>query len=488
MRYTSVPFPVATALFLIFSSAHSEGWVGQGQVNEPDSLFDAHSAITIDPDGDTWIAFRGRPEDDRMHIYSRTWEAAGWRPELVVTPDTNWQDGFPAIACDPTGHPLVAWMRETGGFERYDIYFAMWNGSEWVEGGTVHPPHPWEDGGPFMASGGGELWIIWGRMDPGDDRTREMYACFWEGSDWSSELFICGPDSSSRLSGWKGLAVDYEGTPHVVWSTYPGDQEIFYSTFDGNSWTEKLQINLPDSLEQDLDPAIAADSMGNLHVVWAARTYGSPYGYEILYSKSDGASWSPEVQINEPDTRGDYRPDIEADSPDNVWVVWDGVDPSGEYHIHAVHYNGSTWSSEYRLDNDETDHDEQAFVALNADGHPWVTWTGYLVDNPQLDIFYNCYQGPQSQFVRADANGDMAVRLSDVISILMHLFVPGSPVQSCMATADANDDGSIEMADAMYILRYLYVPGSPEPSPPFPECGTDPTPDVLGCEWHPCEE
>jgi hypothetical protein len=381
-------------------------------------------------------------------------------------------------------------MRETGGFDLYDIYYAQWSGSEWVERGTVHPPHPWKDGGSRMASGGGEVWIIWGRClsDPYDPWTVEIYASRWNGSGWDSEIRVAGADSVAYPAGGMNLCVDYTGTPHVVWSAYPGDQEIFYSTFNGDSWREKTQINTPDSAEQDLDPAVAADSLGNLHVVWAARTYGTPYGYELFYTKYDGASWSGEIQFNEPDMRGDYRPRIAANSPDNIWVAWDGVGLDGEYHIYAIHYDGSQWSSEYRLDSDTTDFNQSVWITLNPNGDPWVVWAGEFIDNPTCDIFYNRYEGPQSQFIRSDANGDSTVTLGDAIYILRYLFVPDAPRPSCLKTSDIDDDGMVGLSDATFLLRHLYVPGSPYPSAPFPDCGTDPTPDMLGCEWHPCEE
>jgi hypothetical protein len=173
---------------------------------------------------------------------------------------------------------------------------------------------------------------------------------------------------------------------------------------------------------------------------------------------------------------------------DDIWLAFNAVDENIRYHVHAVHYDGSQWSSEIRLDTDATDSDREPDIALNSYGEPWVVWRGGLVGNPLLDIFYNRYEGPRSQFIRGDASGDGRVTLHDAIYALRYLFVPAAPTPACMRTADSDDDGSVAMSDATYTLRYLYVPCSPEPPPPFPECGTDCTPDILRCEWHPCEE
>lgn len=95
---------------------------------------------------------------------------------------------------------------------------------------------------------------------------------------------------------------------------------------------------------------------------------------------------------------------------------------------------------------------------------------------------------PIPEFVRGDAQSNMMVGMEDAVFILRYKFIPGSPVPSCMDAADADDNGEVGMEDAVYILRYKFIPGSPQPPPPFPECGSDPTPDELDCGFHPCME
>ncbi len=89
-------------------------------------------------------------------------------------------------------------------------------------------------------------------------------------------------------------------------------------------------------------------------------------------------------------------------------------------------------------------------------------------------------------FKRADADGDMDIQMSDAIYTLQYLYVPGAPEPTCMDAVDADDNGDVTMSDALFTLRYLYVPGSPAPSPPFPDCGTDPTADPIRCAHHRC--
>lgn len=94
--------------------------------------------------------------------------------------------------------------------------------------------------------------------------------------------------------------------------------------------------------------------------------------------------------------------------------------------------------------------------------------------------------GCTGKFIRGDADGNTLVEMGDAMYILRYKFVPGTPPPACMDAADANDDGRVESSDAIYILRYKFIPGSPPLFPPFPDCGSDPTLDRLGCEEHPC--
>ena len=43
-----------------------------------------------------------------------------------------------------------------------------------------------------------------------------------------------------------------------------------------------------------------------------------------------------------------------------------------------------------------------------------------------------------------------------------------------------NDDGAFDISDPVFTLANLFS-GGPDPAEPFAACGSDPTPDVLGC-------
>lgn len=85
----------------------------------------------------------------------------------------------------------------------------------------------------------------------------------------------------------------------------------------------------------------------------------------------------------------------------------------------------------------------------------------------------------EASFVRGDANGDRRLNITDMTTILKVLF-QSEPFPKCQDQLDSNDDGAINLTDALYIGGALFLHGPPPP-PPYPQQGTDPTPDSLLC-------
>jgi subtilisin family serine protease len=85
----------------------------------------------------------------------------------------------------------------------------------------------------------------------------------------------------------------------------------------------------------------------------------------------------------------------------------------------------------------------------------------------------------RKRLVRGDANGDREVDISDALFELYHLFISNEPIP-CADAGDVNDDGQVDITDPIAVLEFLFREGSLPP--PFPGCGTDTTPDALGCD------
>ncbi len=141
----------------------------------------------------------------------------------------------------------------------------------------------------------------------------------------SHQLLIDGSGLFTTPGGKTGnsrkpkIVLGSDGVYHAVWHDDGNHRsQIFYSTFDGSSWsnpelvTQSIQFNLR-------NPDIDVDSLGNAWVVYEDTSWGNP---EIVVSVRDAAGWNPRTRItNAPNEKG--RPAIKVDNSDNVHLVWE---------------------------------------------------------------------------------------------------------------------------------------------------------------------
>jgi hypothetical protein len=85
-------------------------------------------------------------------------------------------------------------------------------------------------------------------------------------------------------------------------------------------------------------------------------------------------------------------------------------------------------------------------------------------------------------FIRGDVNGNGRVSVADPILNLSYQIQGG--VLPCEDAADVDDDGEVNISDPIYSLFNIFDLGPRTPSP-FPECGADPTLDLVRCQCHP---
>jgi hypothetical protein len=78
-------------------------------------------------------------------------------------------------------------------------------------------------------------------------------------------------------------------------------------------------------------------------------------------------------------------------------------------------------------------------------------------------------------FLRGDSDQNGVVNITDAVLTLNFLF-SGGPAPSCQDAADADDGGSLSITDGIFVLDFLFT-GGRAMSPPYPDCGVDPTND-----------
>jgi len=98
---------------------------------------------------------------------------------------------------------------------------------------------------------------------------------------------------------------------------------------------------------------------------------------------------------------------------------------------------------------------------------------------PDLVLGSLTVEEPGPRFIRGDVDTGGKVNLGDAVALTDHLFRGGTE-PPCLDAGDTDDNGKLELTDAIFLLNHLFK-GGPAPGAPYPEAGTDPSEDDLGC-------
>jgi BNR repeat-like domain len=233
---------------------------------------------------------------------------------LTWTSGTSW---VPAIAVDSIGNLHMIWSDATPG--KFELYYkrSIDGGTTWSNGQRM----TWTSGSsydPALAiDPSNNMHVVWQDDTPGN---REIY--YAESTDggatWTESKRLT---LTSGLSWFPVIAVTSSGKLHVAWSDdTPGHYEIYHKKSEdgGANWSASRRLTW--TADPSYDPFIAADSMGNIHVVWEKGTVGN---YDIFYKKSTdgGATWTTTQNLvsNWADS---HEPAIAVDTSDNLHMVW----------------------------------------------------------------------------------------------------------------------------------------------------------------------
>jgi hypothetical protein len=147
--------------------------------------------------------------------------------------------------------------------------------------------------GPATTSFQGRLYAVW--QAPGADNGL-WYSAF-DGSTWSAQARIADVASSNAPS----VAV-YGDKLYAAWKGQKDDQRLWYAAFDGATWSKQAQIA---GAASSSGPALSAFA-GRLHAVWSS---GISAG--LVAASFDGANWSNDTK---PSSLHPFSPQAIADS------------------------------------------------------------------------------------------------------------------------------------------------------------------------------
>ncbi len=277
-----------------------------GLSNEPDIAVDSSGAVHVVWDDNTVGAWGS----DIEIMYCNYTSASGWSNATVISDDVNaWNTDYSryaSVAVNDSGIVHVVWQDATDGAWGIDTEIMYCNYSAttgWSNASVISDSIiPWNNQAsetPEIAvSDLGILHVVWADDTSGAWGTDKeiMYSNYTEAKGWSNATVI-----SDDSTGWNNgisinpsIAVNGSGILHVVWAdstvgTWGSDLEIMYCNYTSASgWSNATVISDDVNVwnnEMSNWPSIAVNGSGTVHVAWSDDTNGA-WGsdWEILYS------------------------------------------------------------------------------------------------------------------------------------------------------------------------------------------------------------
>jgi hypothetical protein len=230
----------------------------------------------------------------------------------------------------------------------------------------------------------GEWDFIISNPDGGEDTLLaafEISPCMW-----NVDVRLTDPAYESHLS-WpnaKTIAADALGNVHVVWSdSRSGGAQVYYRKFNGETWSEDERVT--NTGQGAWSPAVAVTDSGTVHMVWHDRRDGN---YEVYYNRRDGSGWGVAQRLTDAPDFSVY-PSVAAGEDGTVHVVWHDK-RSGNDDIYYRQFNGTDWDPEVQLTSDGNE-SRYPSVAACSDGTVHVLWGNeYPGDR---EIFWRRFDG-----------------------------------------------------------------------------------------------
>jgi len=247
---------------------------------------------------------------------------------------------------------------------------------------------------PNMAIGfDNRIHVVWqdGSRLSSTDMMDILYVCN-DGIYWSEPLQLSSIDTT--YSKEASIAVDPEGYPHVVWThraIFPLS-DIYYTTRTDSGWTEpyNLTSTIPNTSNH---PDIVIDHSGTIHTVWACNIDGD---FEILHCCFDGNNWSEPVNVSN-DIFNSSCPRIVVDSEDILHLTWHQLAGIGiDMEVYYSKYNGENWDTGFNVSNIDTLNSKNPDIAIDTNNDPHIVWTQTTQHGPLpviTEIYYRYYNG-----------------------------------------------------------------------------------------------
>jgi hypothetical protein len=315
-----IPYADSSEIYYVYSTDNGLTWSIPENISQTDSLISYEPNLAIDAQNRLHCVWKQYCEDtttvyDEHDLYYSQNNGGGWTPAVNISNQGYGSNGcYSSMVVDSRDYVHVVYDMETGP-GNWDIFYVFYNDTTWSTPYQVSTS-PYDDAGPALAIDHNDnLHVVWRQ------RTIDgpIYYSKYDGISWTTPEPIASSPGSQ--AGGPCIIIDVQGYPRVTWCwLLPGNStEIYYTAFDGVSWSPPL--NLSNTIHSSVGSSMAVDSMGNLYVVWMETT--DIPDYDIFYRTYNGVAWSGIMNITQ-DSAFSHCPKlgnpVKGEKVDLIWV------------------------------------------------------------------------------------------------------------------------------------------------------------------------
>lgn len=253
-----------------------------------------------------------------------------------------------SVATDAEGNVYVAWYVEPLADSR--ILYQRWDGESWSDSMEI-------GGGryPIIAVSDGNVYVL---GDAAGSEGGFVYRRSADGGDSWSELEGISVTDLAPGNVEHAILIDSAGHVHMAWSQFsgPAHSDIFYSHWDGNSWSEPIIIS--DSSNYANRPSLAITQVGELHFVWLSNAEGR---FGLYHRYWNGSVWSNVTHVSE-GSRNIEHYTLRIDREGYLHLAWYEFHGPANSEVYHSWWDGEAWSKPVNVSHDEESSEDPLFV------------------------------------------------------------------------------------------------------------------------------
>jgi hypothetical protein len=362
--------------------------------------------------------FLAYPYENNTNISLSGFDYSDWFwTDIEVLTDVDDDSSSVKIAADEANNLHIVWADDTddllsSGVDQ-DIFYMNWNSETetWSDFELVSNEGTSYSQTPDLAiDSDGNIHVIF--LDYVDILGAGTDLDVWHrvrssGGTWSSYSLIS--DASTSTITLPRITIDDSDNVYIAWADATdvgdlggADYDIFFNMYDSQSstWLGMTLVS-EDALIASIEPFLATDSQGFVHLAWTDYTdmLSSGADIDIFYKKFVPSlmTWSTTQLISSESTDESRNARMCVDAEDSLHVFWDDesdYDFSGtDFDIFYKMYDTSvsSWTTTEVISIYSNDWAALAIPAIDDKGTlhlVWEDWTDYLGSGSDWDVVY----------------------------------------------------------------------------------------------------